>query len=200
MVEDNAVFDCYVSSKNNNLLIPFSDTIVYESKGENRYSKNVKAYKWVGYDYYDTYDSDMDTVAVGDSYDDYMDFSNPYREVTVGKFVAEYKNKVTYFGVSEEPAPFKKAKNAVDSEGFAGKKFYARFNPKALLNMKSFKENEDKDYMKDAKNIINLFDYAELSTEGKGKASLRVVMNDKNVSPLEILAENLLELFEKYTN
>ena len=196
VVEGKFFFDSYISTKNNNLLSMLSENSDYESAGNNKYTKEITSYKYVGYESVENPDS----AYTDDDDSFYNDYVSPFRLVTVGKFIAEYKNNATYFGQKEDPVPFKKAKNAVDPDDFKGKKFYARFNPKAILDMKDVKENADRAEMKEAKNIIELFDYAELFVEDNKTVTLRVMMKNKDKSPLEVLGSELIDLLEKYAN
>lgn len=119
-----------------------------------------------------------------------------WTEKEIGQAVFGYKDKTSYFAISENGTDaFRKADNPIDKGAFKGNKFYMRLNFAPMLKMKEMEyllgSRAEGEIIRDVLSKIN---YAEMTVENNYKAEIRIVMNDKEQTPIAVIAEIMKEI------
>lgn len=117
-------------------------------------------------------------------------------EKEIGQATLGYKDNTSYFTISEkESDAFKASDNAIDKSDFKGNKFYMRLNFAPMLKMKEVEEMlgsmSEGEIVRD---VIKEINYAEMTVENNYKAEIRLVMNDKDHTPIAIAIDIFKEL------
>lgn len=117
-------------------------------------------------------------------------------EKEIGQATLGYKDNTSYFTISEkESDAFKASDNAIDKSDFKGNKFYMRLNFAPMLKMKEVEEMlgsmSEGEIVRD---VIKEINYAEMTVENNYKAEIRLVMNDKDHTPIAIALDIFKEL------
>lgn len=155
--------------------------------------------------YYDEFIPDdyaFDSVAVAEP--DYMgeDVAPAAPAATPGEpgVLFGWKQGAAYVVVGENPTAFAKPKTPANTGDYEGRRSYVRFNPAALLKCAMFDSMRDSEDFRIAKTFIDFFDYAEgyVADDTPNKVTLRVVMKDKENSPLKTLFDEWARLVKKY--
>ena len=148
--------------------------------------------------------SNGDMVKSGDGWmikmteSDYTEVNGSYDwvEKEIGQASLGYKDNVSYFTISEKGNDaFKASGNAIDKSDFKGNKFYMRLNFAPMLKMKEVEEMlgsmGEGEIIRD---VIKEINYAEMTVENNYKAEIRLVMNDKDHTPIAIAIDIFKEL------
>ena len=117
-------------------------------------------------------------------------------EKEIGQASLGYKDNTSYFTISEkESDAFKASDNAIDKSDFKGNKFYMRLNFAPMLKMKEVEEMlgsmSEGEIVRD---VIKEINYAEMTVENNYNAEIRLVMNDKDHTPIAIALDIFKEL------
>lgn len=117
-------------------------------------------------------------------------------EKEIGQATLGYKDNTSYFTISEkESDAFKASDNAIDKSDFKGNKFYMRLNFAPMLKMKEVEEMlgsmSEGEIVRD---VIKEINYAEMTVENNYNAEIRLVMNDKDHTPIAIALDIFKEL------
>ena len=117
-------------------------------------------------------------------------------EKEIGQATLGYKDNTSYFTISEkESDAFKASDNAIDKSDFKGNKFYMRLNFAPMLKMKEVEEMlgsmSEGEIVRD---VIKEINYAEMTVENNYNAEIRLVMNDKDHTPIAIAIDIFKEL------
>lgn len=117
-------------------------------------------------------------------------------EKEIGQATLGYKDNASYFTISEKGNDaFKASGNAIDKSDFKGNKFYMRLNFAPMLKMKEVEEMlgsmGEGEIIRD---VIKEINYAEMTVENNYKAEIRLVMNDKDHTPIAIAIDIFKEL------
>lgn len=148
--------------------------------------------------------SNGDMVKSGDGWmikmteSDYTEVNGSYDwvENEIGQASLGYKGNASYFTISEKGNDaFKASGNAIDKSDFKGNKFYMRLNFAPMLKMKEVEEMLGRmgegEIIRD---VIKEINYAEMTVENNYKAEIRLVMNDKDHTPIAIAIDIFKEL------
>ena len=129
---------------------------------------------------------------------DYTEVNGTYDwvEKEIGQASLGYKDNASYFTISEKGNDaFKASGNAIDKSDFKGNKFYMRLNFAPMLKMKEVEEMlgsmGEGEIIRD---VIKEINYAEMTVENNYKAEIRLVMNDKDHTPIAIAIDIFKEL------
>lgn len=164
------------------------------------------------YDEYSAYDDEFipddytfDSVAVAEEPEpDYMgeDYVEPSAPATATEpgVLFGWKQGAAYLVLGENPTAFAKPKQAANTKDYEGRRAYMRFNPGALMQCAAFDTMRDTEEFKLTKRIVDFFDYAECYTESDtpNRVTLRVVMKDKDNSPLKLLMNEVVKAIKQY--
>ena len=103
------------------------------------------------------------------------------------------KENATYFFLGNATSAFAKAKKPFDKKDIKGSGSYFYINSEFI---NKFASQMDGPYAASTRELINMFDYADLSYAGKGKAALNIYTKDKEHTLLELLIDYGLKLAE----
>lgn len=106
------------------------------------------------------------------------------------------KGGVSYILVGKSPEPFYKVKEGQHSGD--GRNLYMRLNIDDIVNMDVFKEAYGGLAGMVAKQVVKPFDYAELYTENKTKTTFRIVMKNKEESPVKVVYNEVFKFIKNF--
>lgn len=107
------------------------------------------------------------------------------------------QSQMAYLVVNPDGEPLQQVKNNVSVDG--GLYGYARFNFAPLLRMdlqSLLGLYQSSQQVEMAENVLSLFDYVEVKIESRTKGVIRLVMKDKNQTPVQALYNELLPLLK----
>lgn len=96
---------------------------------------------------------------------------------------------VSYIQIGKSPEPFRKVKEAQHAGD--GKNVYMRLNIADLMDLDIFKKSFGRMEGMIMKKVVAPFDYAEMYTENKTKMTFRVVMKNKEESPVKVIYDQV---------
>ncbi|WP_028896116.1 DUF4836 family protein [Prevotella sp. HUN102] len=141
----------------------------YESLGKNSFAQPV------AYDYGDYFDNGAKPTPTA-----YSNFG--------------MKKGMFYYFFGEAKGNVQAAKHALDKSKIEGKKTYLYFNF-GLFNKLAKQIDLEKD-KKVLEKLAKDYDYAESYYEGEGKIVVRIYLKNKDLNPLELIAEYVEEAYE----